>query len=88
MAQSNQEEAEPAPVGDALSAAAATLEDERQKHEKRCALSTPSRTIALRYAGSVYRMALNVRLQAMMTHAAGTLGKHLPCAGRHASTWR
>ena len=38
LAQHRQQDAEPMPVGDALSEAAGTLEHERQKHEKRCAL--------------------------------------------------
>ena len=80
-AQSNQQEAEPAPVGDALSAAAATLEDERQKHEKRYALITHGGTIALRSARSVSNLVgSNARpADAMRLHAASTSWEHLLC---------
>ena len=59
VAQSNEQDAEPAPVGDSLSEAAATLKEERQKHEKRCAVGTLEAQELYIFASRVCIMALH-----------------------------
>ena len=83
-AHSRQQEAEPIPVGDALTTAAATLEHERQKHENRYVLGTP-RLRALSQSHQLAQRSPTSRYYRLLCIGKGSTTHRISCAGQPGS---